>query len=834
VRLAGWSALVATCLGTIAATAAGPIFATRVVDGSISVDGSASESAWNTAKWYGDFVQRDPREGSEPSQRTRVAVVYDSKAIYIFVRAFDTEAKRVSAALTRRDRPSTSDWIEVWLAPQPGRRSGYRFAVNARGVQMDARLGEGGETQDLDWNGVWTASVQRDDLGWTAEFELPFSEMRVDAASPWGINVSRRVQRLNEESVLSPIPKMSARVLPYSANLTGVGGVTTHIPISIIPFGLVGWQHAGSNGTSVFRAGGEARLGLGTASTLEVTVLPDFGQVEADASQLNLTAFEVFLPERRAFFLEGRDTFRFPLALRNWTNETLYYSRRIGQKPGRDLGLDDSASVDYPGASRIIGAGKWIGRTQDGLNYGAITALTAAEHATVTQNGTTTRPLVAPATSYSVLRARQDLDGGRSAVGVMATHVERVVDRDERQYFVTRATSMATDFDLRSGNAGLAGHVFGTRLEGSPEAINSVQTSSTHYMQRPDAYHLRYDPGRSVLAGWGAEIAGGKFDGTPIRAGVAVRARSPGLNPNDLGYMQRADTQIIEGWLEWHLDRPTPVYRSLSFGVSSWVSKTFGPEFTGQGTSVWASARLRSNITVSLWSMRTLEALDVSLLRGGPAFMLPGSWNASFGLLSDDRKSVDYGFSGYLSWRDHASLKRFGSTFTLRGRPLSAVSFSVAPNYERSLDQLQYVNGDDANHVVLGRLVRTTGSITLRADWAMTPNLSLESYAMPYVSAGTYTQFYTIGAPRAAKYTDRITPTTYDGDDRFASAQVRSNIVFRWDYLPGSSAYLVWTHEQTLDRSDVGRFSPFMDSYDLLHAKSYDTVMVKLQYLERF
>lgn len=810
------------------------LVATAVKDGSIVLDGKADEAAWLAATWYGDFVQRDPEDGAAPSERNRVAVVFDSRAIYVFVRANDGRAQQISASLTRRDRPSPSDWIEVWLAPQNDRRSGYRFAVNARGVLLDAHFGEGGETQDVDWNGIWAAKVARDPLGWSAEFEVPFSQIRVEPSAKWGINVARRIQRLNEESVLSKTPRFATRILHYMADLKGFDRIVQTTPLLIAPFAVVGWNQEGTSSSGVLRVGGDLRLGLSAAMTLEATALPDFGQVESDPSQLNLTAFEIFLPERRPFFLEGRDTFRFPLALRNWSNETLFYSRRIGQRPGRDLGLDDDATVDYPAVSRIYGAAKLLRRSSSGTNYGVLSAFTAPEHAETIRNGETWRPLVAPPTSYTVARVRQDLDSGRSAVGVMTTHVERVVSGIDRLHFVNRATALAADFDWRQHNIGLIGHVVGTRLEGSSASLETVQTSSTHYMQRPDGFHLRYDPTRTVLDGWGAEVAGGKLDGSPLRAGIAMRARSPGLNVNDLGYMQRADTQQGEIWVDWFLNRPTYLYRSLAFGTSFWISKTFGPELTGSGFSLWGSARLHSNLVVGLWCMRTIEALDVSLLRGGPAFLMPGSWLGSWGLQTDDRGKLDYNFSGFWNWRDRQSLKRVQAIFTVRARPISPLTLSLAPSLERSIDALQYVNGDDPNRIVLGRLVRTTGSLTLRANWALTPELSLETYAMPYISAGLYTQFNQVTAPRAKDYFARVAPTLYDGDDRFVASQVRSNMVLRWDYLPGSSLYLVWAHEQTLDRSNTGVFSPFIDSFDLLRAKSYDTVMLKLSYLERF
>jgi hypothetical protein len=232
--------------------------------------------------------------------------------------------------------------------------------------------------------------------------------------------------------------------------------------------------------------------------------------------------------------------------------------------------------------------------------------------------------------------------------------------------------------------------------------------------------------------------------------------------------------------------------------------------------------------------MRTIEALDVSLLRGGPAFLVPGGWLGSWGLQTDDRGKLDYNFSGSWNWRDRQSLKRAQAAFTLRVRPSSPLTISLAPSLERSIDALQYVNGDDPKGIVLGRLVRTTGSLTLRANWAMSPELSLETYAMPYISAGLYTEFSRVDAPRAPEYSARMASTAYAGDDRFVASQIRSNVVMRWDYLPGSSLYLVWAHEQTLDQSKSGVFSPFIDSFELLRAKSYDTLMLKLSYLERF
>lgn len=808
------------------------MMAAPIALGQVELDGIANELAWMEAEWSEDFVQRSPREGNEPSEETRVAVLHDDQALYVFVDARDRSPEQIRARLTRRDEDSPSDWVEIWLAPQRDRRVGYRFAVNPLGVRVDSRISDGGEAQDRDWNGLWTVATHRNELGWSAEFRIPFSALRFEQPThPWGLNVTRLVARLPEESVLSPTPRSSARPLRHLAELRGLNDLSRPRKLEVRPYISTALQRVGGPFELTPRIGGDANIGLGSERTLHLSALPDFGQVQSDPSQLNLTAFEIFLPEKRPFFLEGREVFRFPLAQRNRLNESLFYSRRIGAKPSRDLGVSEDEVIDYPTQTSIVGAAKVNGRESNGLNYGFLTAATEGALAEVRQAGVDRKLPVAAPTGYAVARLRKEFDHGHSAVGTMVTFAGRRLTPELGPILVEHAFGAATDFELRQGDFGLLGHVLGTQLTGSSDAITSIQRSSTHYFQRPDAPHLKYDPTRTSLVGWGAELVGGKFDGTPWRATWTVRARSPGLNPNDVGYLQRADQQHAELWLQRREDQPGPFHRYYHVAGAVWLDKTFGPEVTGLGATLNGYWQLPDHSATYLGVRRNLAALDVSLLRGGPAFLVPGKWDAWWGIGTDERRSCDVDLELSAATRDNDSLVQGNVAVSLNIHPISSIRISVAPSFDRSSDALQFVRAVDPNTIILGRLLRNTVSVTLRASWAISTALTLEAYAMPYMTAGTYAGFYQVVSPRASAYEERLRLVDYQGEDRFTLGQLRSNLLLRWEYLPGSTLFLAWTREQTQQGNDVGVVRMDRELSSIFASRSYDSVLFKLSHL---
>jgi hypothetical protein len=575
--------------------------------------------------------------------------------------------------------------------------------------------------------------------------------------------------------------------------------------------------------------GVDADIGLGPARALNLTVLPDFGQVQSDPSQLNLTAFEIFLPEKRSFFLDGREVLRFPLAFRSRQNESLFYSRRIGAKPNRSLDGEESVN-DYPTQTTITAAAKVTGRELGGLSYGLLAATTQDASATVTRDGQRQRVLVAAPTDFGVARLRQEFAHGHGSVGMMVTYVGRRLEPELKPLLLEQAWSGAADFEYRRGDYGIVANTATTRLVGSSDAVAAVQRSSTNYLQRPDAHHLGYDPTRTHLTGFSAELVGGKFDGRPWRATWGVRARSPGFNPNDLGYLKRADQQYAELFLQRRNDVPGRFHRYWHVTGNAWLEKTFGPEVTAIGSAASAYFQLPDHSATYAGVRRHLSALDVNLLRGGPAFLVPGRWEGWWGIGTDERRVVDVDLDLWGELRDEASLAQGSVSVSLNVHPNSATKLSLVPTFERSRDDLQYVALDPLGTALLGQLHRNTVSLALRASWAIATRLTLEAYAMPYLTAGTYSRFYRVKEPRAATYSERLETASYDGAHRFNFGQLRTNVLLRWEYSPGSVAYLAWTREQTNQGEKLGVLRLDRDLSGVFHTRSIDAIQVKLMH----
>lgn len=838
-RVGGWLACYAGV--TAASPSPGPTLrATRVADGAVEVDGRQDEPVWAAAPRAQGFVQREPYQGQTPSEATWASVVYDSDALYVFIQAWDRQPSSITGQVTRRDEWNPdldggrafgqhSDFVELWLDPQNDGLTGYTFSVSAAGVQVDARYSAGGETRDPVWNGVWDSAVLLHENGWSAELRIPFSQVRYDAdASSWGIQFVRYLRRENEVQVFSPTPRAALRPLQHLARLTGLEALPSSTSLEALPYVAALLQNDAGRREFRLRAGGEARIGLGTASTLQLTVLPDFGQVEQDPSQLNLTAYEVFLTERRPFFVEGQEMLMLPLLYPEDGDETLYYSRRIGAPPTRDLDLEEPELLRYPRETTVLGAAKIVGRTDAGSSYSALQVLTGRERASVRVDGEHSQPVVSSPASYSVLRLRQELGRSGSSVGLLGTNVYRWLDRPMVPHATEQATTAAADFDLRADDYGITGHLIGSRIAGSAEAVDAVQRSSTHFLQRPDARHVQYDPTRTSLEGFGFGVRGGKLAGAPWRISAGVQARNPYLELNDIGYLRYADQQSVFGNVTWLENEPDGIYRDYNVTSSLWLDRSFGGELTGRGVSLTTGMGFANNWYAWLGGLRRTEALDVGLLRGGPAFRKPGGYGAWWGIGSDPRAIVHVELDGNADYNDEESTRFLALRAYFGARPYSALTFSVRPEYQRSLNDLQYVDTltQPTPAIILGRLSQETFSLTLRLQWALSRTFTFEAYAMPFLSAGDYQVFYEVVAPRAADYEDRKRPTAYAGDDRFLVAEVRSNLVLRWDYWPGSSMYLAWAHEQLHD-GDHRTLDLTRDVPAMLGARTTDTLFFK-------
>jgi hypothetical protein len=519
--------------------------ASRATPGTPEIDGVLDDAAWALAEPISGFTQRDPNEGEPATERTEVRVLYDDGAVYIGIRAYDSEADKIVGQLTRRDAYSPSDWLVVSFDSYYDRRTAFEFRVNPAGVERDAFLFND-TNRDDSWNAVWDVATTRDDEGWTAEFKIPLSQLRFSDAPEqvWGFNVQRVVQRKNEISFWKPIAKDAPGWVSEYGDLAGLNGIEPKRRLEVLPYVLAQQAYTPAVRGNPFQtgsdwfgnAGADIRYGLNNSLTLNVTVNPDFGQVEADPSVLNLSAFETFFSERRPFFLEGQGIFNFRIS--NFGGaEQLFYSRRIGRRP--QGGADSRGGyVDMPLNTTILAAAKLSGKSSSGWSVGVLDAVTGEENATVIDaDGNYHRDPVEPLSNYFVGRVSKDFREGQSAVGTIFTATNRSLPRSMR---FLRTSAYAGGFDGRTrfgnGNWEVRGQLLGSRVQGARPAIANTQLSPARYFQRPDAEHLTFDPDRTTLLGSAGAFSLRKIGGGHWRGSVMGEWISPGFEANDLGF----------------------------------------------------------------------------------------------------------------------------------------------------------------------------------------------------------------------------------------------------------------------------------------------------------
>jgi hypothetical protein len=822
------------------------------------IDGRVDDVAWASAPVVRDFIGFEPAEGAQPSQETEARLLYDDEAIYVAFRAFDTSPDSIVAHLTRRDVDSSSDLFLVLIDSYHDRRTAFQFRVNPVGVKEDLYMYN--DTQeDKGWDAVWDAATARDDRGWSAEFRIPLSQLRFSDAArqDWGINFARQIGRHDELVVWAPLSREAQAVVSRSGVLEGLESLSPPSRLEVLPYSAARvTRSAGEAGdpfhdptAATARVGGDVKIGITNNFTLDLTANPDFGQVEADPGQVNLTAFETSFPERRPFFVEGAGIFSFGLGP---SGGSLFYSRRVGRAPQGSVSGDPDW-VDRPAETGILGAAKLSGKTAGGWSIGALAALTSAERARVDRGGMVERSLVEPRAGYSVLRVARDFSGGQSGVGVIATLTRREGAAADALDLRRSAYAGGADFRhrFRGGDLEVRGYVLGSRVAGLPAGVLAAQRSSARYFQRPDADHVALDPGAESLAGWAALGELQRVGAGALRWSLAVEARSPGFELNDLGFMNRADLVSPRLYVGWRQNRPGSALRQWNVNLNANSAWTFGGERAQTEADVNGGITTLGNFGAYAGARFRAGVLDPRMLRGGPALRTDRTWIGWVGFETDQRRALGLEWESDGGWRPTDGSWSLGHRGTLRWRPTGSVELAAGLRHEHWIDDLQWIDdvaSAGGTHYLLGRLDQTTLGLTLRADVALSPTLTVQYYGEPFLGAGTFSDFKQVTSPRAVAVDGRFAAVTaaragderaadLDGDgalERFDDPdfnvrQLRSNAVLRWEYRPGSTLFLVWA--QARDHEAPGaRFSARDGLSHLFASAPDDVLMIKVSY----
>ena len=839
-----------------------PVYTTsRLVTPKPEIDGKLNDECWTKGTWAGDFTQWIPNEGAKPTFPTDFNIQYDDKNIYVAFRAHDGEPDKILRQAGVRDE-FAGEMVGVNFDSYHDYRTGFEFTVTAWGQKIDLVLFNP-NNWDLNWNPVWKVKTGLEDSAWVAEFEIPLSQLRYSGKDEqvWGMHAWRWISRMQEESDWELQSKTGPGILYNFGEINGIKGLKKSRRLEIMPYALGDFQTMEKEPGNPFaetgkawggNAGLDAKIGISSNFTVDLTVNPDFGQVESDPSVMNLTAFETFYEEKRPFFLEGLTIFDY-----KFDNQSLFYSRRIGHSPSRPVTPTDDLYVKSPETTSIISALKFSGTTSDGLSVGLIQSFTANEFAeTSDPDGNRSTVKVEPFTSYTVGRVQKGYKEGNTVIGGMVTSTNRIIDDPNLETMSSDAYTGGLDMrhHWKDKEYYFDARLIGSYINGSSESITLLQESSARYYQRPGADYLDYDTTATHLSGYGGKFAIGKGSKGLWKYSTGATWLSPGVELNDLGYMTSADEINQVNEVSYLINKPSGIFRTYSIELEQFNTWNFNGTYLGSGAHLNFSSEFKNKLGFAANLIYHGQALDTRILRGGYDMIMPRNVNL-FGSLNTDHSKKVIAMLGY-SYQQSAenSATSYMIEPGLSYRPINNLKIGISANYIDNHDQLQYISTNyevPDNRYILGTIDQKTVGLTIRVDLNLTPEFSIQYYGSPFVSRGTYTQLKYVTDPEAEEYEDRFEiyqdPVLIDGvyhlydyasgerfdytveDPDFNFQEFRSNLVAKWEYRLGSFIYLVWSSEKSglTGESDAS----LGESYKQLKSKYPSNIfLIKLNY----
>ena len=821
--------------------------------GPIHIDGRLDEPDWALAEPARDFTQLDPVEGEPASERTEVRVLIDGTALYIGAFMADANPAAIVSRLARRDDSKTdADWFEVSIDAYHDHRTALEFGITPAGAFVDASLGADGG-REPSWDPVWESKTRIDERGWVAEIRIPLSQLRYNDQDDavWGIKFTRRILRKQETDLFAFTPKSEHAGINRYGHLTGLGKVRAPRRLELVPYSVVRGESTEVEPGDPFRSGSEifldagfeARYGVTSGLTLDATARPDFGQVEVDPAVINLSDFETFYDEKRPFFIEGQDNFAFARYSPSGGSDfpDLFFSRRIGHPPTRSLSSSRYRYADIPGETTILGAAKLSGKLNGKFrdwSLGVLEAVTPREEARYLDTfGAQQKAQVEPLSNYFVARAGRDFRGGDTSVGALVTAVHRDLN-DEALADILRSSALVAGVDFNhSWNRRtwiVDAALVGSNIQGSTNAMLAAQRSSARYFQRPDATHFDLDPSRTSLSGRAAQLGLTKLAGRHWRGNIGYQEVSPGFEANDLGFQRHADVRNLTAALDYRENQPGPVVRTWrlrGYGRQRW---DFGQTLITSSTGLYGYTQFNNYWSVSGQIDVNFETLDNTLTRGGPLAVSPAWTSSTLTVTSDDRKRSQMSASTTIGGDAYGGTTRSAYvSATVNWFP--NLRFTATPSLSYNHYAAQYTAQivDPLATMTYGRryvftdLDETTFGVSTRLDWSFTPQMTLQLYVQPFVGSGSYDHYAEFRSPRNFRF-DRyglergtierssegalsIDPDGPTGpaapftlyDPSFDYRSLRSSVVFRWEYRPGSPLFVAFQRRSNNDQAVV-------------------------------
>lgn len=750
------------------------IVATRT-ETKLKIDGVLNEHQWERAIPVTDFVQYDPVEGSEPTEKTSVRVLYDDNALYFGVICYDSNPAGIRQQLTRRDRQNEADRFSITIDSYNDGQTGFVFVGNVSGVQSDGVLYHDGIFYDIQWDAVWNYNAIIIENGWSAEFEIPFSALRFqnqDDEYVWGINFRRYISRKKEIIEWVLIPRSESGSISKIGNLSGIKNIKPSLNISVQPYVVARTNFEQDlkpyNYEKVFynNIGVDVKYNLTSNFTIDAAINPDFGQVEVDQEVMNLTVFETHFPEKRPFFLEGSHIFSFGMTADEKVFN-LFYTRRIGREPRMNLPDDKTEIVKHPKNTTILAATKISGKTHSGTELGLLSTVTDQELLVYRDTaGQRKSFLVEPMASYNVFRVSQNIFD-YSAIGLMATS----------SFLRNYSPSFAGGFDWK------------LRFKDNQYAVDGylVGSSQTSFYdkQKMDGSAGRIFLGRIAAKHW---LYNTSFD-----------FASKNFSIDELGYFSQPReyggiTQII-----FKEDQAEKLFLRYSILMQADYRWNY------QGLNTTKNIGIGSRFTFkNFWSVELFQINHISSYYGPERGIIDvyktPNVNSFQTIIQTDTRKLISAKSHLIYEIDSKQKKEFLTSFNVTYRPTTwieiAPMFTFAKRWNEEsgllLGSSYYTLYDpilEKSFTVFGDRDLNYFDIAMRGIVTLTNKLTLQFFSQLMFYKWHYQNFKRLVSPSEMEIIDF---PFYFKDLNYKV--MNTNVVVRWEFLPGSTVFFVWTH----------------------------------------
>ncbi len=862
----------------------------------IQLDGYLDESIWAQVPYATDFTQRFPIDGGRPSQRTEAKILYTDSHIFVGMMAYESAPDSINKALFRRDGNEASDWVYVSFDSYNDKRTAFTFAVNPTGVQKDILyFDDNGE--DILWDAVWEAEAKITNEGWSVEMKIPLSQLRFSSnqsVQTWGVNFQRRIARNNEFNYWSETSQTTAGMVSLFGRLEGIRDLDEPRRLEITPYVSANLaRQPGDSNDPYYKEndfggniGGDIKYGLTSDLTLTATINPDFGQVEADPATINLSQFEIFFRERRPFFLEGNEIFRFGRTRTYNTagNPNTFYSRRIGRTPQGSFfrandftngALFNADSVqtsyrDVPDQTNIAAAAKISGKTQSGWSIGVLNAYTLEEEGefTVDQGNILGRTrgifTAEPATNYLVARVKKDINEGNTVTGGFLSAVNRNIDNTYFETYLRNSAYIAgADFEHNWADRQyvVSGTFSVSQINGTEDVITAAQNAPQRYYQRVDSDELNVDNTKTSLEGFATELSLRKSSGDHFTGSVTYAEVSPGYETNDIGFQNRADYRSFAFAFQWQETAPKAVqyWELWSYHLYGW---NYDGDWLWRNINFGGFTRFKNQWFFNANVNGSFGRISDRLTRGGPTMKYNDDLNFNFNLGSDRSKPFSFGH-GQFHRRDIENEYDDYYWFDVSYRPATNIQITIEPEIGFELDEDQFVaniarnaTDPDANQTFGNRYIFADAksmnfSTEIRLNWTFSPKMSLQTFVRPFINSFRFSNFgefnnpgdwgfdkYGVDEGMISESGNGEFAVDIDNDGNedfnfnrpdFTFRSIQGNAVFRWEYTPGSTLFLVWQQSRDGSIGD-GRFDLGNDLIDIFDPKPNNIFLVKLSY----